>query len=78
MFRRWYIKFKIWNLEKELSGISSEVDFYWINLASRNIRYFESKLDLESLYKDFLIQQKKRKKELKEKIEFLKKSLEKS
>jgi len=77
MFRRWYIKFKIWNLEKELKDISSDVDFYWINLASRNIRYFDSKLDIESLYKDFLLQQKRRRKEVKEKIEILKKSLEK-
>jgi len=76
MFRRWYIKFKIWNLERELEGLSSDVDFYWINLASRNIRYFESKLDIKSLYKDYIEQQKKRRKEIKEKIEILQKILE--
>ncbi len=76
MFRRWYIKFKIWNLKKDLESLSSEVDFYWINLAARNIRYFENKLDLESLYKDFVKQQNKRRKEIKEKIEILQKILE--
>ena len=76
MFRRWYIKLKIWNLKKELASISTDGDFYWINLASRNIRYFENKLDLDSLYKDFIKQQNNRRKELKEKIEFLQKSLE--
>jgi hypothetical protein len=76
MFRRWYIKFKIWNLERELNDLSSEVDFFWINLAVRNIRYYENKLDLESMYKDFLRQQKERAKEVRKKIEILKKSIE--
>jgi hypothetical protein len=75
MFRRWYIKFKIWNLQKELESLSSEVDFFWINLAIRNIRYYESKLDIDSMYKDFIKQQKERAKEVKKKIEILKKSL---
>ena len=75
MFRRWYIKFKIWNLKKDLEGLSSEVDFFWINLAIRNIRYYESKLDIDSMYKDFIKQQKERAKEVKKKIEILKKSL---
>ena len=78
MFRRWYIKFRIWNLKRELEGLSSEVDFFWINLAIRNIRYYESKLDIDSMYKDFIKQQKERAKEVKKKIEILKKSLEKS
>lgn len=77
MFRRWYIKFKIWNLQKELDGLSSEVDFFWINLAIRNIRYYENKLDIDSMYKDFIKQQKERAKEVKKKIEILKKSIEK-
>ena len=77
MFRRWYIKFKIWNLERELEDLSSEVDFFWINLAIRNIRYYENKLDVESMYKDFIKQQKERAKEVKKKIEILKKSIEK-
>jgi hypothetical protein len=77
MFRRWYIKLKIWNLEKELESLSSEVDFFWINLAIRNIRYYENKLDVESMYKDFIKQQKERAKEVKKKIEILKKSIEK-
>jgi len=77
MFRRWYIKFKIWNLERELEDLSSEVDFFWINLAVRNIRYYENKLDVESMYKDFIKQQKERAKEVKKKIEILKKSIEK-
>lgn len=76
MFRRWYIKFKIWNLERELKDLSSEVDFFWINLAVRNIRYYENKLDVESMYKDFIKQQKERAKEVKKKIETLKKSIE--
>jgi len=76
MFRRWYIKFKIWNLKKDLEGLSSEVDFFWINLAIRNIRYYENKLDVESMYKDFIKQQKERAKEVKKKIEILQKSLE--
>jgi hypothetical protein len=76
MFRRWYIKFKIWNLKRELESLSSDVDFYWINLAARNIRYYEKKLDLESLYKDFVKQQKKRRIDIKEKIEILQKILE--
>jgi hypothetical protein len=75
MFRRWYIKFKIWNLERELEDLSSEVDFFWINLAVRNIRYYENKLDVESMYKDFIKQQKERAKEVKKKIEILKKSI---
>lgn len=76
MFRRWYIKFKIWNLERELKDLSSDIDFFWINLAVRNIRYYESKLDVESLCKDFIKQQKKNRKDIEEKIKILKKILE--
>ena len=76
MLRRLYIKFKIWNLKRELESLSSDLDFYWINLSARNIRYYDSKMDVESMYKEFLKHQQIRRKELKEKIEILKKMLD--
>ena len=55
-FRRLYIKWKIWRIQSEIDGIPTQLNFYWINLNTLNIRYYEGKLDVQDLYRLFIKQ----------------------
>ena len=74
-FRRLYIKWKIWRIQSEIDGIPTQLNFYWINLNTLNIRYYEGKLDVQDLYRLFIKQQIERKKKLQEEVENLKNTL---
>ena len=75
MFRRLYIKYKIWRLQSQVNYILSETKYYWVSLMSMSIRHYDNKMDVEKIFNDFVKQQIIKKKSLLQEIEKLKKSL---
>ena len=71
-FRRLYIKFKIWRTEYRIKSISNDINFYWINLVTLNIRFYENKVDIDKIHSDFVKSQTERKRILLKELESLK------
>ncbi len=71
-FRRLYIRYKIWSVQSKIKNISSEIDFYLINLVTLNIKYLDGKADIEKIYSNFLNIQKQKKRSLLQELENLK------
>jgi len=75
MLKKLFIRFRIWRLTREIRNIRLEMDIYYINLSSRNLRFFSGKLNIDEKFNDYLKIQREEIKRLIRQIELLKNKL---
>jgi hypothetical protein len=75
MLKKLFIRFKIWRLYREIRNIKLEIDIYYVNLNSRNLRFFSGKLNIDEKFNEYLKIQKEEVKRLSRHIEILKNKL---
>lgn len=75
MLKKLFIRFRIWRLKKEIQNIKLEIDIYYVNLNSRNLRFFSGKLNIDEKFNEYLKIQKEEVKRLVRHIELLKNKL---
>jgi hypothetical protein len=75
MLKKLFIRFRIWRLYREIRNIKLEIDIYYVNLNSRNLRFFSGKLNIDEKFNEYLKIQKEEVKRLSRHIEILKNKL---
>ena len=75
MLKKLFIRFKIWRLYREIRNIKLDIDIYYVNLNSRNLRFFSGKLNIDEKFNEYLKIQKEEIKRLVRHIEILKNKL---
>lgn len=75
MLKKLFIRFRIWRLHREIRNIKLDIDIYYLNLNSRNIRFFSGKLNIDEKFKEYLKIQKEEVKRLSKQIELLRNKL---
>jgi hypothetical protein len=75
MLKKLFIRFRIWRLYREIRNIKLEIDIYYVNLNSRNLRFFSGKLNIDEKFNEYLKIQKEEVKRLARHIEILKNKL---
>ena len=75
MLKKLFIRFRIWRLYREIRNIKLEIDIYYVNLNSRNLRFFSGKLNIGEKFNEYLKIQKEEVKRLSRHIEILKNKL---
>jgi hypothetical protein len=75
MLKKLFIRFRIWRLHREIRNIKLEIDIYYLNLSSRNLRFFSGKLNIDEKFNEYLKIQKEEVKRLVRHIELLKNKL---
>jgi len=75
MLKKLFIRFRIWRLTREIRNIRLEMDIYYVNLNSRNLRFFSGKLNIDEKFNDYLKIQREEIKRLIRQIELLKNKL---
>lgn len=75
MLKKLFIRFRIWRLNREVRNIKLEIDIYYVNLNSRNLRFFSGKLNIDEKFNEYLKIQKEEVKRLVRHIELLKNKL---
>ena len=72
MIRRIISLYRIWKLKREITVIQGEIDYFYLNISSRNDR-FQTKVDIERLYQRFINLRNVEVRELNRQIDELKK-----
>ena len=54
MFKRLYIRWKIWRLESKINSIYSDIVTYKVFVATMNVKYYNGKLDVEDMYNNYI------------------------
>ena len=75
MLKKLFIRFRIWRLYREIRNIKLEIDIYYVNLNSRNLRFFSGKLNIDEKFNEYLKIQKEEVKRLYRHIEILRSKL---
>lgn len=75
MLKKLFIRFRIWRLYREIRNIKLEIDIYYVNLNSRNLRFFSGKLNIDEKFNEYLKIQKEEVKRLARHIEILRSKL---
>jgi Trm5-related predicted tRNA methylase len=75
MLKKLFIRFRIWRLYREIRNIKLDIDIYYVNLNSRNLRFFSGKLNIDEKFNEYLKIQKEEVKRLARHIEILKNKL---
>ena len=75
MLKKLFIRFRIWRLTREIRNIKLEMDIHYVNLNSRNLRFFSGKLNIDEKFNDYLKIQREEIKRLIRQIELLKNKL---
>lgn len=75
MLKKLFIRFRIWRLNREIRNIKLEIDIYYVNLNSRNLRFFSGKLNIDEKFNEYLKIQKEEIKRMIRQIEILKSKL---
>lgn len=75
MFKRLYIRWKIWRLESRINSIYSDIVTYKVFVATMNVKYYNGKLDVEEMYNTYVGKQIDRVILMRDKVEKLKSDL---